>query len=253
MRRVKTLEIVGRVIGPTGPAANAMVNLQPVDGDGADFNRQDTTDEKGSFRLRSVPEGSYYVLVYQREEGTRIYETRARQKVEVADDNIDSLTISLRVGATIQGRLKVDGAHSVDFDRIGLSLMPVGDDGQPGRHADVNKDGSFEIRSVDDGSYSFSVWGLDRGAYVRSVRRGPDDLLEKGLQVEGGSSGKLELIIGSDGAQVDGSVADDDGAVIGARVRLIPDPLTAFNHIRSRTTTTDQLGHFSVSDVPPGK
>jgi hypothetical protein len=71
--------------------------------------------------------------------------------------------------------------------------------------------------------------------------------------VEGGSPGKLEVVIASDGGQLDGSVADDDGPVVGARVRLNPDPITAFNHIRIERTTTDQLGHFSISNIAPGK
>ena len=253
MRRVKTVEIAGRVIGPTGAAANAFIRLEPAEGGGHNFNRQDTTDEKGNFRLRNIPEGTYYVLAYQRQEGTGIYESRARQKVEVAGENIDALTISLNKGVTIQGRLKVEGAASVALDRLHLTLMPVEEDELSGGHSEVKKDGSFEFPSVRDGSYAFSVWGLDRDGYVKSVRRGPDDLFEKGLQVEGGSSGKIEVTLACDGAQLEGSVSDDDGAVMGARVRLVPDPLTPYNHLRIQRTTTDQLGHFSLPNVAPGK
>jgi len=230
-----------------------MVHLEPADASDSDFDRGDTTDEKGNFLIRSVPEGTYYVVAFQRQENARVFEARARQKVEVMGENIDSLTISLNAGATIQGRIRVDGASSVMLDRVGLALTPVDEDGQMGGHGDVKKDGSFEIKSVHDGNYAVHVWGLDRDAYLKSLRRGPDDLLEKGLQVEGGSPGKIEVIIGSDGAQLDGSVTDNEGPVIGARVRLVPDPLTAYNHLRIQRATTDQLGHFSLTDIPPGK
>ncbi len=253
MRRVKTIEIVGRVIGPTGPAANTFIRLEPADGGGSDFSRQDTTDEKGNFRLRNIPEGTYYILVYQRQEGTRVYESRARHKVEVTGDNIDALTISLSTGVTIQGRLKIEGSGSVALDRLRLALMPVEEDGQLGGHSEVKKDGSFEFNSVYDGSYAITVWGLERDAYVKSARRGPDDLFEKGVQVDGSSSGKIEVALSSDGAQLEGSVSDDDGPVIGARVRLVPDPLTPYNHLRIQRSTTDQLGHFSLTDIAPGK
>ena len=253
MRRVKTIEIVGRVIGPTGPAANVFVHLELADVGASDFDRQDTTDEKGNFRLRNIPEGAYYILAYQRQEGTRVYESRARQKVEVTGDNIDAVTISLSAGVTIQGRIKVEGSGSVALDRLHLALMPVEDDGPSGGNSEVNKDGSFEFNSVRDGSYTITVWGLDRDAYVKSARRGRDDLFEKGVQVDGSSSGKIEVALSSDGAQLEGSVSDDDGAVIGARVRLAPDPLTPYNHLRLQGTTTDQLGHFSLTDIAPGK
>lgn len=253
MRRVKTIEINGRVLGATGPAANSMVRLEAADGDGSDFNRQGTTDEKGNFRLRNIPQGTYYILAYQRQEGTGIYESRARQKVESTGDNIDALIISLSTGITIQGRLKVAGSASLALDRLRLALMPVEEDGPWGGRSEVKKDGSFEFNSVRDGSYAIAVWGLDRDAYVRSARCGPDDLLEKGVQVDGSSSGKIEVALSSAGAQVEGSVTDDDGAVIGAGVRLAPDPLTPYNHLRIQRTTTDQLGHFSLTNIAPGK
>jgi hypothetical protein len=45
----------------------------------------------------------------------------------------------------------------------------------------------------------------------------------------------------------------DDGPIIGARVRLAPDPLTPYNHLCIQRTTTDQLGHFSLTNIAPGK
>lgn len=253
MRRVKTVEIAGRVIGAAGPAAHALVRLEPADGEESDFDRQDTTDEKGTFHLRNIPEGSYYILAYLREPGIPIYETRARQKVEVAGDNIDALTVTVTPGVIIQGKIREDGLASVPLDRITLSLMPVDEDELPGGRSEVKKDGSFEIKSVHDGSYAIHVWGLDQGQYIKSARRGPDDLLEKGLQVEGNSSGQIEVIVGSGGAKLEGSVGDDDGPVAGASVRLVPDPLTSYNRLRIQRTTTDQLGHFSLIDIALGK
>jgi Carboxypeptidase regulatory-like domain len=253
MHRAKTVNVAGRVVGTSGPVANTMVHLESADLSDSDLNRGDTTDEKGNFLIRNVPEGTYYVVAFQRQENAPIFEARARQKIEVMGENIESLTISLGGGATIQGRIRVDGASSLSMDRVGLMLLSDDEDGQIGGHADVKKDGSFEIKSVHDGSYSVHLWGLDRDAYVKSVRRGPDDLLDKGLQVEGNASGRIELVVASDGAQLDGAVADDDGPVIGARVRIVPDPLTAYNRMRIHRTTTDQTGHFQVTDIAPGK
>jgi hypothetical protein len=253
MRRVKTVEISGRLIGPNGPAASAFVSLEPIEGGGFDFDRQDTTDEKGNFRLRNVPEGRYYVIALLRQEGTYNYQSRARHKIEVAGDNIEGLTISLNAGVTIQGALKLDGSTSVSLDGIQIALRAVDEDSQFGGSSQTKKDGSFEIDSVPEGSYSIHVWGLDPKAYIKSARIGPDDLLEKGLQIEADSSGKIELAIAADGAQLEGSVSDDDGPMIGARVRLAPDPLTPYNHLHIGRTTTDQLGHFSLTALAPGK
>jgi hypothetical protein len=48
-------------------------------------------------------------------------------------------------------------------------------------------------------------------------------------------------------------VIDDDGAVPGAKVRITPDPMTAYNRFRRRTVRTDQVGHFSAKGIAPGK
>jgi Carboxypeptidase regulatory-like domain len=226
MRRVKTVEITGRVVDPNGPSGHAFVQLEPVDGDGADFDRQDTTDENGNFRLRNIPEGSYFISVFKRGEQDGIYESRARQKVEVGGENIESLTITVGIGATIQGRVNIRGPKTVSLDRIDIGLIPVDEDEPFGGRGVVRKDGTFEIKSVHDGNYAVSVWSLEHGSYVQSIRHGTDDVLEKGLQIVGDSSaGKLEVIISSDGAQLEGTVTDDDGAaMIGAQVRLDPDP-----------------------------
>lgn len=253
MRHVKTVEVAGHVTGPTGPAANALVFLETADSSDHDFERQDTTDEKGTFHLHNVPEGSYYITVHQKEQGTFVYLSRAQQKVEVAGDNIDSLTITLGPGVTVQGSIKAEGVSPTAFDRVTLNLMPVDENSLMGSHAEVKKDGTFDMKSVLDGNYALNVWGLDHGAYIKSIRLGSDDVLEKGVQVEGSVSGKLQIVIASNGAQVMGSVTDDDGPLIGARVRLVPDLLTPYNHLRIYRTSTDQVGHFSIPDIAPGK
>jgi hypothetical protein len=64
---------------------------------------------------------------------------------------------------------------------------------------------------------------------------------------------RLEIVMGSDCAQLEGVVNDDDGPVIGARVRIVPDAETPYNGFRRRGTTTDQVGKFSLIGLAPGK
>ena len=88
---------------------------------------------------------TYYLLAFQRDEGSRVLESRARQKIEVGGDNLDGITISLEGGITIPGRIKIDGSSSVTFDRLHLQLMPLDEDGQLGGHSEVKKDGSLNL------------------------------------------------------------------------------------------------------------
>jgi hypothetical protein len=129
----------------------------------------------------------------------------------------------------------------------------VDDDEQLGGQSSTKKDGTFEIKSVSDGNYAVTVWGLESNWYVKSVRLGEDDLLEKGLQLEKGSAGKtIDVVISAASAQLDGSVSIDDTAVAGAHVRVVPEPETPYNRFRVRSLKTDQTGHFSFIGLAPG-
>jgi Carboxypeptidase regulatory-like domain len=254
MQRIKTVEVAGHIMGREGPAKSALVSLEPSEGYEFGFGHQDTTDEKGNFRLKGVPPGSYVIIAYQQTEGEGIYEAQARQKIEINGENIESLTIVLGGGAKFEGRVTVAGAGSVTMDRIRVGLNPIDEEQYLGGHGRVKKDGTFQITSVKDGDYAINVWGLEHDWFVKSARLGPNELLEKGLQVEEGvSGGRLEIIVSAASAQVDGSVTDGNQAIIGAHVRIEPDPETPYNRFRSQSTKTDQTGRFSITGLAPGK
>jgi uncharacterized GH25 family protein len=70
----------------------------------------------------------------------------------------------------------------------------------------------------------------------------------------GSSSGTLEVVISSAGAEMEGTVNDQDGKpIVAAQVRMRPEPETSFNRTRAHTTGTDQNGHFSFSSLAAGK
>jgi hypothetical protein len=252
MQRVKAVEVAGHVIGPDGPAKDTWVMLEASGEDDFNSNRQDTTDQKGAFKFKGIPPGSYAIVVYQKREG--IMTGQARQKIEVGGDDIESLTISLGGGATFRGRITTAGLGSVTWDRLSVNLSPVEEGEQLGGHGRVKQDGTFEVTSVPDGNYAFHVWGLEQDWYVKTARLGPDDILEKGLQLEkGAAGGRIEVVISSASAQIEGSVTDGDQAMIGAHVRISPDPETPYNRFRSRSAATDQTGHFLIAGLAPGK
>ncbi len=252
MQRTRTVYIAGRVIGRDGPASSAWVNLR-LAGDDYGFERQASTDDKGRFELKGIPPGSYLISVYQRDEGGGPYEPRGQQKLEVSDANIDSIVISVGGGASLQGRITGDGPNLPRLERIGIVLINVDDEEKIGGQGRAKKDGTFEIKSVSDGSYAVTVWGLEANWYVKSERIGGDDILEKGLQLEKGGAGRtIEVVISSASGQLDGSVSDDDTAVAGAHVRVVPEPETPYNRFRVHSLRTDQTGHFSFVGLAPG-
>jgi len=253
MRVVRTVEVAGRVIGPNGPAKDAWLEMQ-TPGEDVGVELHSSTDDKGNFRIKGVPPGSYVILAYQLSDREGYFEVGGRLKVEVAGENIDSLTIVVGAGAIVRGRVVFAGPETLTLSRVGLVLHSVEREdpwANPGR---VKKDGTFELTSLREGTYTLEVWGLEDNWYVKTARFGGDDILTEGLVLErGASGGKLEITLSSASAQVEGSVSDDDGPAVGARVRIAPDPETPFTRFRSHHTRSDQAGHFSLTGLAPGK
>jgi hypothetical protein len=241
----------GKVIAAGGgPASDARVNV--FDPDSGDFNDLNaSTDAKGEFTVHGVPPGNYVIEAEQFDQEKHYH---ARQKLVVGDEKVESVILALGRGTTMYGHLRSLGPMP-KLDRAHLLLEPSDDSREElFDWADIKKDGSFQFSDVADGDYALNLYGLDGTWYVKSARSGADDLLQKGLQVEGGSSsGTIELTISSNGARLEGIVTDHDKPVAAAQVRAQPDPETAFNRTRSKTATTDQNGHFSLTSLAAGK
>ncbi len=48
MHRVRTVEVAGHIIDPSGSTANAFVRLEPVDGNDSGLDRQDTPTKRAT-------------------------------------------------------------------------------------------------------------------------------------------------------------------------------------------------------------
>jgi protocatechuate 3,4-dioxygenase beta subunit len=250
VRHIKVVEVAGRVITPDGPARNAEVVLIPFGEDESSSSRYDQPDEKGAFALKGVTPGTYTLRAFGRGDGDKVYVTN--QKIEVGNDSLNSLIITLGIGVTLKGRVKAEGGTPAFLDQLGVVLG--GDEAQWAGIGRVKKDGSFEIASVNEGTYSVVVWELQHDWYVKSAQMGTQNVLEEGLQVSKDSpGGAMEIVLSKDSAQLEGSVIQHDRPLIGARVRLTPDPETRYNRTRSRSAKTDQSGRFSLTGLAPGK
>jgi protocatechuate 3,4-dioxygenase beta subunit len=250
LRRIKTVQISGRVIGADGkPATDAYLYLEELSA--GDYGVGTETDSNGEFRVKGVAPGSYLLHAQQHSYEEANY--HASQKIEVGSDNIDSIMLALGRGVNFLGRLDVSGPGTIRFERMSISLTSHGDQ-TAGAWARVKKDGTFQLLDVPDGTFSFSMNGLEEGWYVKSVRLGTTDLLANGLEVEKGEGGgTIQVVASNGGSELTGLVTQDDKPMIGARVRLTPDPETRYNHLRTRTANTDQSGNFSFIGVAPGQ
>ena len=253
MARTKTIEISGRVMGVDGkPTTDAYLLLEEMPATEYGMPHTATPNDKGEFTIRGVPPGSYVLIAQQRSSGSDESGYSARQKIEVAADKNDSVTLVLGRGIRVSGRVSAIGGN-LHPERLFAELMSQEDD-FPGGWARIKKDGSFEMLDVPEGSFTLNVNGLERGWYVKSARMGAENVLKDGLQIEKGQgAGTLQVLVSNTSAGLEGSVKQDGKPLVGARVRLNPDPETAHNRERMRSTSTDQAGHFSLNGIAPGQ
>jgi len=254
MRRVLGVEVAGKVIGPDGkPAVNASITIESSQGGAGLPDDLRAQLDKGEFSFKNVPPGNYVIIASQYDEG-KVW--HAQQRIEVGERKIDSLVLTLGKGNTITGHVTfTGGADPPTASGFLVVLSPLNESGDSmGSFGRVEKDGSFQVLDVADGSYTVHVSLPERGWYAKSIRFGADDVLDKGLQIEAGSSGApLDIVLSSATAQLEGSVTQDDKPAVAAQVRVRPDPETPYNESRGRGATTDQNGHFSITDLAPGK
>ena len=251
MRRTKTVDISGRIITVAGKPGDVYVYLEELPSADFGVNQGVTADANGEFKIKSVGPASYLLHAQQHLSAERSY--HASQKIEVGSENIDSITLALGRGVTISGRIQLSGTGTVDFERMSLMLISH-DDPSAYAWSRPKEDGTFQFMDIPDGSFAFLVNGLEQKWYLKSVRSGTEDVLAKGLEVEKAeNSGTIQVVVSNNSAELAGSVTQDDKPMIGARVRLTPDPETRFNRFRSSTAYTDQSGHYSFVGIAPGQ
>jgi len=254
--------VIRGTIANLGAGASALVMLQSKDFNltlnGAEIRKD------GSFEICDVAPGAYTVVATV--SGTT--PLMARQALEVGSENVESLHLVPQAGGWVHGRLRVESksATALDPSQFFLSLRSAeGDDDVLGALslgegfatvAHVNRDGSFEWKSVPPGRYYIELAG-DPGAnadwFVKSMAAGGREATDAGFSVGGGVAA-VELVASANGAVADGVVADAKGEPLAnATVVAVPEARLRARTDRYRKTVSDQSGHFTLHGLPPGE
>jgi hypothetical protein len=101
-----------------------------------------------------------------------------------------------------------------------------------------------------------SIWSSSKafGAFfVKAVILGGKDVTDSGFSVGGGAY-SLDVVIGANGATVDGVVVDDkSNPASDTHVVIVPDATHRQRRDLYHTITTDDRGHFSLIGLNPGE
>ena len=201
--------------------------------------------------MREVVPGSYDLTAFWNE-GPRQYV--ARQTITVGGSDVDDVTLVIAPGITLAGRVHREG-DALDLTSLHVDLrsrdhlMAIGDS-----VARVEASGRFSFTNVQEGVFDAHVLGLPEGIYMASARFGAQETLDAGLRIAREQPvGALELTLGRSSAQIEGRVRDDERRpAADAQIVVIPNGDRRGRSDFYRTTTSDSMGRFSLSNVPAG-
>jgi len=232
------------------------------------FDQNQPLGEGGKFEFKNVLPGSYtatLVVVTGFAEGQPATKMmRLVEPIEVSTSNVDRLQLQPNPGGDVRGKFRMDTGQKFDWTQLNVVLLPVDESGSgvavvgtfgPPAMSGVNKDGSFELKNVTGGSYQLLVGTKSnnlRDYITKSVNLDGRDVADSGFTVSAGTS--LDVVMSANGATIEGTVVDSKCKP--AAYATVLDVPSAEHRNRSdfyQRETTDELGHFSLRGLNPGK
>jgi hypothetical protein len=276
----RAVRLRGQVFANGQPARGANVSIFQTGGSFGGFSiRSTNVNDTGAFEFRGLAPGSYELVATTSGPQTIFFvdgavvggavsgtakavdtagtqRMGARTQVYIAGADIDGVTLSMDTGATITGRVTIQGraASANEFGSLRVQLQsdpPVPPLMVPA--VSVNEDGSFTIPGVTSGHYRLVFPGLPRNTYVESARLAGVDMLNGGLRIDGEPRGLLDVALGTTPGRVEATITDDRRLpVAGITVALVPDPAWQKRFDVYRSATTDESGRIQLDGVVPG-
>jgi protocatechuate 3,4-dioxygenase beta subunit len=270
LRPTRTFRVTGRVVSETGDpleGRNVTLTLLPRETRSVNFNsmnRSSTRSPQGDFTMQGVTPGSYTLLA-------QVFDRRGfsgpnassgmlsgRLAVDVGNRNVEGLSVPVRPGLRIEGRLQAEGSAEIDLSNVRISLRsqePMLAMGGGGTSDRVNEeDGTFTLEAVTQGVYEVMLGGVSEDAYLKAARLGNQEVLSAGLDLTNSSAaGVLDLTLSTKGGRLDGAVVNAEGQpVVGAQVVLLPEASRRQRVGLFKSATTDQNGVFTLRGIAPG-
>ena len=257
LKKGSLVRVAGRVRAePPEDGSNAAVLLTPQDVVWGRFqNRNATADPHGGFIIERVLPGSYFLrAVVQR--GGRVIS--ARTPIIVGQNDIGDLQITLRPGATVKARVRLDSANYPPITGLRLSLLADGGSPNlfdPSRECQLDGKDLFRCDGVEEAHYRIALTGLPESFFVKDIVVADTSILYRGLDIKGPSLTDLDVLVGTRGGQVNGIVSDTNQTTAQSRATVVLVPTEQDRQEQPwcyRLATTDQDGKFSMKGLIPG-
>jgi hypothetical protein len=262
LSRVHTVKVRGSVAGL--PAnAEAAVMIRGQDSDALMLGSE--VDKQGKFEISHIAPGMYTIIAT-----TAMIDSplSAPRTIQVGDADIDGVILAPFAGTLIRGKVRFEGKDKPGaYDSIVVRRIDGGDEfsdivpftsdgiGTLPPVAQVQPDGSFELKDVPPGIYevefSSAVKGL-QSYLVDTVVLGKMDVAETGLKANGGTL-TIDVALSAIAGEVNGVVQNKKTEPFpGAVVVAVPEEKYRKRENRYKKSATDQQGRFSLGSLRPG-
>lgn len=205
--------------------------------------------EDGTFDIDQVAPGSYEVIAFEfADEKPRM----THRPVEIGGADVDGVDLAFEPAFTISGHFRWEGKSEAPNVPLQVSLEQ--EEQFLGMHptAQVQSDGSFDLKDVSVDTYWVNVTGPAPDAYLKSAQYGSSDALGN-FRVGSSSGAALELIISNRGARIQGVVMNSDPVpVSGVWVTLIPEDSNRNQKRLYQFVRSGANGKFEFRGVAPG-
>jgi hypothetical protein len=296
LRPVSMSKVSGTVVGPDGPAANMALHLVPAESELGTMEADAATtitDRNGAFTLPGVPPGQYLLrtikvprpifantgttTIVQTGTGVMMSTTGGEQAapppmpagptlwaeipLSVGRLDVTDLTIPLRTGLRVSGRVEFEGTKEkpggTALSRISIMLEPV-----EGRLTTTQPGGRI------DPALQFLTYGMPAGKYFVRTRPIPGwtlksamyqgrDLSDVPVDLESADVSGVVITFTDRPTELSGTVQTSSGADPSATVIVFPSDNTGWttagiNPRRVRTTSTSATGVYKFTGLPAG-
>jgi hypothetical protein len=208
---------------------------------------EDVDDQHGTFDFSGATPGDYDIDWISED-----HQVVARRSVAVKASDVNGIILSLPKRFEVTGVVR----SSTDDQPLALLDVTARDINSPASEpysSDVNPDGAFKIENVWPGEYVFGLSEETPGEYVKSIQYGGREILGQAIALTDATT-QIEVLMGTGARSIDGLVqpADSNPNIAGLQVVLVLETPRLDNE-SLLLAKTDQNGHFSFKNVPPGR
>jgi protocatechuate 3,4-dioxygenase beta subunit len=250
MQKSLVVRVKGKLTDETGqPIKTAQIMMMAGGGRVGSMSMTMVNDPEGRFELANVQPGTYTVMTMQMEGSSP---KMSMQPLIVPDKNLDNVRLGARTDATIQGKVAVDSGAKFALKEFALMLTPAEGFAVMPATGKADETGAFTLGHVAPAAYDLTFPFIPEGAYVKSVEFNGREALGHELDCSSLTTATLRVLLGTDGGKVEGHVSREDKPAADATVVLVPaDPNRRFPDAVHRGSS-DEKGHLTLKDVPPG-